>query len=127
LQTITLPTSIKTIGDEAFSGTKLAGVNPEAFYNIESIGQNAFNSVSLLTTPLVFNKIQFIGSNAFYNAIKIPSITIELDSPEKLQTLVISNSAFAYATLMTGTLTLVEGTYQSNSFVGTNITVINAE
>ena len=69
LNEISLPTSVKTIGQQAFSGcTKIETINLE---NVISIGSDAFRETQKLTS-LTFNsesiKLNSIGNGAFMNS-----------------------------------------------------------
>ncbi|WP_455586201.1 leucine-rich repeat domain-containing protein [Bacteroides sp.] len=60
---ITLPSSLKTIGNSCFNQTKLATVNlPEG---LRKIGNNAFDNVSTLSSITIPESVEFIGYGAF--------------------------------------------------------------
>ena len=96
---LTLPASLKSIGDWVFNATKLTAVTIPA--SMTSIGNNAFNGCSSLAT-LTFaedSQLETIGDYAFYQT----GITGELTLPASLK--VIGSYAFN-STAISGELTL---------------------
>ncbi|MBN3490604.1 leucine-rich repeat protein [Acholeplasma equirhinis] len=92
LRTVTVGDNMNKIGDGAFENTKITtfvGLN-----YVEVIGLNAFRNITTLTSSITFNKIQMIGNYAFYGSTAIPSITLELESEEMLDTLIIGENSF---------------------------------
>ena len=73
---ITLPESVKTIGDYAFAQCySLTTINiPDS---VTSIGQYAFQSCDAVTTVTIGNSVKSIGSSAFYNCYEIKEIICE--------------------------------------------------
>jgi len=74
ITSVTLPSSIKVIGDNAFSGCKtLAKVNiPEG---VTQIGKSAFSNTGLTGDLRIPNSVTEIGSNAFEN-LAITSVSL---------------------------------------------------
>ena len=88
LQTITIPSSVTSIGSSAFyKCTKLTSVTiPEG---VTSIGMSAFYNCSGLTSITIPESVTSIGNYAFYNCSSLTSITI----PESVTS--IGNYAFS--------------------------------
>ena len=74
LTNITIPESVKLIGDSAFSGCGLRGINMPN--NISSIGSSAFYNCSNLVDISIPNSVSSIGFAAFYNCHKLTTINI---------------------------------------------------
>ncbi|WP_125760785.1 leucine-rich repeat protein [Companilactobacillus hulinensis] len=88
---VDLPSSVTSIGDDAFAyNSDLSSVNLGS--NLTSIGKEAFASDSKLTTISLPSTLQTIGDAAFTSDTGITSIDFGTDS--KLTS--IGNSAFAY-------------------------------
>ncbi len=106
---ISLPTTLETIGDYAFYGcshTALTSITiPD---KVTTIGQSAFAYCSKLTSVTIGNSVETIGIYAFQNCSKLTSVTI----PDKVTT--IGNCAFRNCSSLT-TVTL-----NSNPTIGTN-------
>lgn len=68
-QTVKLPTSIKTIGDDAFYNNKsLTTLDLSAMVNLETISQFAFSGCSFTTLNLSNStKLTYVGNAAFHN------------------------------------------------------------
>ena len=78
---ITLPESVKTIGDYAFAQCySLTTINiPDS---VTSIGQYAFQSCDAVTSVTIGSGVSTIGSGAFYNCYEIKEIICEsTDAP----------------------------------------------
>ena len=73
---ITLPESVKTIGDYAFAQCySLTTINiPDS---VTSIGQYAFQSCDAVTSVTIGSGVSTIGSGAFYNCYEIKEIICE--------------------------------------------------
>lgn len=102
-------TSFKTIGKNAFKGTKISTFS---IAKVQSIGESAFENCELLTTLTGQNVLQIVENNAFKNSgLKVISSvrgTTTLDNTTTLLSIVkIGNDAF-YGTKIT---TFISGTY----------------
>ena len=72
---ITIPTSVTSIGDEAFYGcTSLTSI--EIPNSVTSIGGGAFSDCSSLSSISIPNSVTSIGEYAFYECSSLTSITI---------------------------------------------------
>lgn len=100
LQTFSLPSSVKTIGENAFRGTSLTTINIPNDSLLESIGDYAFLSTQL-TGFTITNKLKSIGVGAFKNLSTLETITMS-QSPDTSKLETIGNSAFSGCTKMTG-------------------------
>lgn len=109
LSSVTLPESIRTIGNSAFNGcirlssvTMQEGVKSISNYafrqctfteitlpnTLTSIGANAFNSCNNLTTITIPNSVETLGRNVFQSCSSLTSVTIS----DNLKT--VDNSLF---------------------------------
>lgn len=71
-KTITLPSSLKTIGDMAFYGwSNLEAVNFDGTSSLITIGDMAFFNCSSIDWFKISNSLTSIGNNAFYNCSKL--------------------------------------------------------
>ncbi len=81
LESFTLPTSMKEIGEKAFyncDGLKLLEMD-----NVVTIGISAFNHCSNLKEITLPSTIKYLQKNAFYNCQKVEKMTINSDeAPE---------------------------------------------
>ena len=116
---VTLPESVKTIGDRAFNGAAIKGnlVLPE---NLESLGQSAFYGCSSLSGSLAIPaKISNIPGHAFCRCGFTGSLTL----PEGLAE--IGEDAFCDVafkgelTIPDGVMTIGSSAFQNTSFSGT--------
>ena len=74
LTTVTIPSTVKTIGRSAFRNcSALATID---LSNIETIGDNAFYNCSALTSVTIPSSVETIGQYAFYNCSAISWVTI---------------------------------------------------
>lgn len=74
LTSVSIPTTVKTIGGSAFAGCGLASVTiPEG---VETINDNAFEGCRALTSVNFPSTLKSIGKNAFYQCISLASIEI---------------------------------------------------
>ncbi len=74
-QNTVIPTSVKAIGDYAFSSRK--GLNSVTIPgSVISIGQNAFYDCTGLTSINIPGSVTSIGTQAFYDCICLASVTI---------------------------------------------------
>ena len=89
---LTLPASITSIGNEAFSEcTSLTNITiPDS---VTSIGTRAFRGCTSLTSVTIGNGVTSIGDSAFLYCTSLTSITI----PDSVTS--IGDSAFSYCTL----------------------------
>ena len=74
LKSITLPLTLKTIGDEAFYDCTITSVDIPA--GVTSIGERAFNNCGALTSVSLPDGLEDIGKNAFGECNKLEKITI---------------------------------------------------
>ena len=74
LKSITLPPSLKTIGDMAFYDCTITSIDIPA--GVTSIGVKAFNNCGALASVSLPDGLQDIGSNAFADCNKLEKITI---------------------------------------------------
>ena len=62
---VTLPNSIKSIGEFAFANTGLKSITIPG--SVSAIGEGAFSGCSLLTGVTLLNGVETVGEGAFYN------------------------------------------------------------
>ena len=95
ITSITLPSSIKIIGKNAFhSCASLQSITiPNGVTGIES---NAFRGCTNLRSVTLPNTLKTLGAQAFYRCTSLTSLTL----PESLQS--VGDWAFAYCTNLTG-------------------------
>ena len=87
---VSIPNTVRTIGDNAFYQTGLTAVNiPNS---VTSIGHSAFKACPALMSVTIPNSVTSIGSSVFEACPALMSITI----PDSLTT--IGNRTFAYCT-----------------------------
>jgi hypothetical protein len=95
LTSITIPNSVTSIGDGAFTiATGLTTVTFAASSNLTSIGDAAFSGASSLTSITIPNSVTTIGSYAFSAATSLQSITL----PTNPSFISIGDSTFQEAT-----------------------------
>ena len=80
LTSITISTSVTSIGDSAFNGcSRLTSITiPE---NVTSIGESAFSGCSSLTSITIPASVTSIGNRAFSSCISLTSITVDAGNP----------------------------------------------
>lgn len=82
LKSITLPSSIKDIKDEAFEATDIQSIEfPE---NLETIGNKAFANCKNLTAVEIPAKVAKIGDGAFIGCSQLATITVDSKNPSYL-------------------------------------------
>jgi len=110
LTSITIPASVKIIGDYAFSDydrtTTLTTVAFEPESQLQKIGESAFYRAKFTSISLPDNgNLQLIGKSAFEYSINLTSITIP-NSVTRLDRLAFGDSAIVSLTLSTGLTTI---------------------
>ncbi|MBR2479906.1 MAG: leucine-rich repeat domain-containing protein [Clostridia bacterium] len=117
LKSVTIPDSVKSIGDSAFSGcnslervnipNSVASIGDSAFYgcvslgsisipdSVKSIGDSTFNFCRSLVSINIPNSVSSIGERTFYYCTSLESITI----PDSVRS--IGDSAFSECTSLT--------------------------
>ena len=100
-ETITIPSSVKLIGSNAFKNVRFNNLYFEENSNLETIDSSAFSANELLYSNInaIPNSVKEIGDYAFYNRI-LNQIAFEENST--LET--IGSSAFAYDSIYTNDL-----------------------
>ena len=94
LTSLTLPSSLQSIGDRAFYGCKsLTSLTLPS--SLQSIGDHAFYRCSSLTSLTLPSSLQSIGDHAFYDCSSLTSLTF----PSSLQS--IGDSAFSCCSSLT--------------------------
>ena len=94
LTSLTLPSSLKSIGDEAFGGCRsLTSLTLPS--SLQSIGNSAFRDCNSLTSLTLPSSLQSIGDYAFYGCSSLSSLTF----PSSLQS--IGDWAFEYCNSLT--------------------------
>ena len=106
LDSIVLPSTLQTIGADAFYGSGLQKVTIPA--GVTTMGGQAFQNCDKLTSVTFEEGLTAIGTSAFTNCTALPEITI----PESMQT--ISSGAFS------GCTNLTKVTILSPTWVGEN-------
>ena len=114
LTTVTIPNSVTSIGDDAFAGNLLTTVTiPNS---VTSIGAGAF-STNALTTVTIPNSVTTIGASAFYsNALTTVTIGNSVTS--------IGDDAFAGNLLTTVTIPNSVTTIGDDAFAGNSLTSV---
>ncbi|MBQ8522590.1 MAG: leucine-rich repeat protein [Clostridia bacterium] len=80
LTSITLPSSLTTIGASAFGGcTALESVNLGDCVNLTTIGNSAFAKCSALTSVVIPSNVTKIGQYAFSSCTNLGSLTFAVD------------------------------------------------
>ena len=113
ITSVTIPTTVTTIGNRAFSGCSslaevvipdnVTSIEEYAFSscrsltdvsipdNVSSIGNNAFSSCTGLNSVTIGKSVESIGSSAFYGCDKLEKVISYIESPSALDV-----SAFQY-------------------------------
>ncbi len=122
---MTIPNTVKTVGDYAFCGSKTANVNLtsivfEEGIQLEKIGNYAFKDCIAIESFTIPETTLEIGNNAFEGCIKLSSIVI----PENVTK--IGASAFSGCSVLTDiTYNAIEVTTSNqNIFAGCNVRTI---
>ena len=76
LETITIPSTVTSIGEEAFSRSSLETVNFEEDSQLETIGRYAFSWASSLETITIPSSVTSIGRYAFNSTSSLTNINI---------------------------------------------------
>ena len=76
LMAITIPASVRSIGENAFWGSDLMSVTFEDGSALTSIGKNAFSTCESLMSVTIPSSVESIGENAFYRCTSLMSVTI---------------------------------------------------
>ncbi len=98
IRSITIPSSVTTIGSSAFSGcSNLITVTISENSQLTSIGSSAFNGCSSLTSIYIPDSVTTIGSGAFYSCSNLTTATIS----ENSQLTSIGNEAFSCCSSLT--------------------------
>ena len=75
IKTYTIPSSVTTIGNSAFSScSNLTGISMQ--YYVTTIGDSAFSSCNSLTSITIPSSVTVIGDYAFYGCSSLTSVTI---------------------------------------------------
>ena len=100
LTSIILPSSITSIGREAFWGSKITSINLGDLSNLTTIGTQAFYNCYRLTEVTLPASITTMGSNVFancYNIVKVVSnIAVPLPNSGENNIIAIYNDAVLY-------------------------------
>ena len=96
--TLKLGAAVKTIGANAFRGTKLTGLDLSGAASLVTIGDYAFEYTDITGTLVIPANVETIGEGAFYET-KLTG----LDLSQAASLVSIGNSAFSH-TVITGTL-----------------------
>lgn len=88
LKSITIPSSVTSIGDYAFSGSGIKSITIPS--SVTEIGEKLFQDCSQLTTVVLPNNITSIGKSMFWGCSSLENITI----PDSVTS--IGSWAFAY-------------------------------
>ena len=98
LTSITIPNGVTSIGDDAFSGcSNLTSITFEEGSKLTSIGDSAFERCSNLTSITIPEGVTSIGDRAFYDCYNLISVTFE----EGSRLTSIGESAFRYCSNLT--------------------------
>ncbi|SEA62997.1 Leucine rich repeat-containing protein, partial [Xylanibacter ruminicola] len=81
LATIKLPSSLKSIGSSAFSGTKITELRLDS---VESIGTGAFQNISSLKKVWLPSKLTSVGENAFAGCNALTHVSSSIASPSSV-------------------------------------------
>jgi hypothetical protein len=105
----TIPDSVTSIGDGAFSGcTSLKRVTiPDS---VKSIGDRAFSFCTSLTSVTISNSVTSIGADAFWNCPSLTSVTI----PDSVTS--IGSGAFSWCTGLTSVTFATGSNISSGNF-----------
>jgi hypothetical protein len=74
---VTIPSSVTTIGDNAFFGTSLTGITFAQNSQLKTIGNSAFRSCTSLTGITIPASVTSIGDSAFSGCTSLTSVTIQ--------------------------------------------------
>lgn len=70
---ITLPSRTKSIGNNAFYGTKITAITLNE--GLEEIGDTAFKNITTLRSVVIPSTVKKIGTEAFYGCNGLTSLT----------------------------------------------------
>jgi uncharacterized repeat protein (TIGR02543 family) len=111
---LTIPSSVTSIGKEAFCFTKITSISFTTPSHLETIGDSAFQFCDQLSGTLTIpDSVKLIEKEAFENA---PITSLSFSTPSHLET--ICERAFFSCTQLSGTLTIPDSvsTIQSYAF-----------
>ena len=111
---ITLPSRTKAIGENAFSGTKIAAITLNE--GLEEIGATAFKEITTFKSLIIPSTVKTIGKEAFYGCAEINSLVFTPTAKNAQKTgLYVAESAFYNCTGLTSAVLPERLQYVSDS------------